>query len=159
MFDLFYLAAGFAVALVLAAARGLPPAGLGVQLLLTLGTAVLAWAASLPCVLLVVWFDRSYIISVVIAFAYTVLGFLMRINDLFMMVPLGLNLPTVLPFPMIMRWLYQFHPMEGVGGETLAFYQRFRPYFVPTPVIFAVLLCEAAVFTALVAAVYSRQDV
>ena len=86
----------------------------------------------------------------IIAFAYVTLNYILRINDSFLMVPAGLNLPTFLPVPMIFRWLYQFHSIENVGEVLAEFYERFQPYFISGPLVFTVLLSEAAVCIALI---------
>lgn len=158
-FDVAYELAGYGIAMFLAVLLGTPTEGWVSQLFLTVGAAVLIWAAAMPCICLVVWCNRSYIISVLIAFAYTVLGYLMRVSDTFIMVPLGPNPATFLPFPMITRWLYQYHSMEGAGGILLEFYKKLSPYFVPTPVIFAILLTEALLCVALMTVIYLRQSV
>ncbi|MCM1135154.1 MAG: ABC transporter permease [Clostridium sp.] len=159
IFDVGYELAGYAIGFLLTAVRGRALKGAGLQLYLTVCTGILIWAAAMPCVLLVVWCNKSYIISIIIAVAYTVFNYLLRINDRFVMAPLGVNIPTALPVPVIFRWLYQFHSIEKMGEETLAFYYRFQPYFVPTPVVFGILLTEAAVGTALLVKVYQRQSV
>lgn len=153
-----YQLAGYAVSLLLAALAGISLEGWALQLFLVGSTGVLLWAAALPCVLFVVWFNKSYILSVLLAFAYTMLNYILHFSDRVVMVPLGLNAATFLPVPLLFRWLYQYHSMEGVKGETLLFYERFHPYFVSTPAVFAILLLEAAVCTALIAGVYHRQD-
>lgn len=157
LFDIGYMAAGAVFALLLTMAFGGSLMDCGVQLLITLGTGVLLWAAALPCVLVVIWCNQSYIISVIIAFAYTAFGYLLHISDAVCMVPLGLNVQTFLPVPVIFRWLYQFHQMEGVGGEMLAFYKRFQPYFISTPVAFSILMAEAAVCMLGMVIIYKRQ--
>ena len=157
LFDLGYMLAGYAVAMLMAIISGVSPDRWGLQLFLTVCTGILLWAAAMPCLLLVVWCNKSYIISVIIAFAYTVLGYILHISDAVVMMPLGLNVPTFLPIPMIFRWLYQYHDMEGAGGELLAFYQRFQPYFVPTPVVFAIVLAEAVACIAVLVRFYQRQ--
>lgn len=159
IFNVLYQLAGGLFTLLLAALGGLPLAGWRTQLLLTLGTGVLLWAAAMPCLLVVVWCNRSYIISVIIAFAYTTLNYILHISDAFVMVPLGLNAATFLPVPMIFRWLYQYHSLADAGQMSIEFYHRFSPYFVSTPVVFAVLLGEAALCAGLLMAVYCRQQV
>lgn len=159
LFDIGYELAGGANAVLLTAISGESLEGLGRELLLTAGTGVLIWAAAMPCILLVVWCNKSYIISVILAFAYATVNYILHINERFTMVPIGLNLPTLLPVPMISRWLYQYHSMEGMGEEGLAFYQRFSPYFVSTPAVFTVLLMEAAVCAVLMVLVYRKQSV
>ncbi len=157
LFMVGYQLAGYGITIIMAVTSGRAPDGWGLQFLLTFGSAILLWCASLPCILLVVWFNKSYIISVIIAFAYMVLGYITHFSDTFVMVPLGFNIATLLPVPMIFRWLYQFHAVRG--GETAAFYERFRPYFVPTHIVFAVLLAEAVVCVALMTKIYRKQSV
>lgn len=152
-----YQLTGYGIAIILSAISGIPLKGWGLQFLLTFGSGILLWCAALPCIFLVVWFNKSYIISVIIAFAYMVFGYITHISDTFVMVPLGLNLATFLPVPMIFRWLYQFH--SPGGGESFAFYNRFMPYFVPTHIVFAVLFAEAVVCVALMAKIYRKQSV
>lgn len=159
LFDLSYMAAGYGLALVLTAVSGFSVSGWRLQMFLTLGSGALLWAAALPCILLVVWCNKSYIISVIIAFAYTLFGYILHFSDAVTMVPLGLNIQTFLPVPMMERWLYQFHSMEGVGEESLVFYERFRPYFVTTQAIFAVMAVEAVFCMALIVRVYRKQSV
>lgn len=159
IFDVAYELAGYGIAFLMAVILGIPRAGWGLQLILTFCTGLFLWAAAMPCILLVVWCNKSYIISVLIAFAYTVLGYILHISDSFVMVPLGLNLATFLPVPMIFRWLYQYHSLERAGEELLEFYNRFRPYFVSAPAVFAVLSAEATVCIWLMVKVYQRQSV
>lgn len=155
VFDIGYMLAGYTVAILMSAVSGVALDGWKIQLYLTFCTGILLWAAAMPCLLLVVWCNRSYIISVIIAFAYTVLEYILCLSDLAVRVPLGLNVPTFLPVPMITRWLYQYHSVrEGAGEEFLAFYKSFQPYFVSTPVIFVVLLTEAIVCMALLTRIY-----
>ncbi len=157
LFAVAYALCGAAVCVPLALAQGIPLERPAFQLLLTLGTGVLLWAAALPCVVLVVWCNRSYILSVMIAFFYTLLNFALHLSDAVMLKPLGLNLNTFLPVPVIFRWLYQFKEPEG--QIMTDFYNRFRPYFVSTPAVFLILLAEAAVCIGIAAAVYQTQEV
>lgn len=159
LFDVGYLLASYIAGFLLVLFSGGVPAGWQKELVLTLGTGILLWAASMPCILLVVWANRSYIISVIIAFAYTVLSYILQISDSVMMIPLGCNVQTFLPIPLMKRWLYQYHQMEGASGEALAFYQRFCPYFVTTPVIFGILGAEAVICMALIIHVWRRKSV
>lgn len=157
-FDVVYILAGYAVGILLSIVSGVALDDWGLQLFVTFCTGILLWAAAMPCLLLVVWCNKSYIISVIIAFAYTMLGYILHISDQVLMVPLGLNVSTFLPIPVIFRWVYQYHPMNRAGEETLAFYERFRPYFIATPVVFAILLAEATVCVALIVKVYQKQN-
>lgn len=159
IFDMCYQMAGYAVTILLAVIRGVSLRDWGIHLFLNLCSGILLWAAAMPCILLTLWANKSYIISVIIAFAYTVLGYIAHMSQTFVMVPLGPNIATFLPLPMIFRWLYQYHSMENAGQALKDFYERFSPYFVPTPVVFAVMLGEAAVCMALMTIVYEKQTV
>ncbi|MDO4556707.1 MAG: ABC transporter permease [Lachnospiraceae bacterium] len=159
LFGVAYELAGFGITAVLAVAKGVSLEHWGLQLLLTIGTGILLWAAAMPCILLVIWFNKSYIISVIIAFTYTVLGYILHISDAFLMVPLGLNVATFLPVSMIFRWLYQFHSLEGAGNQMIDFYQRFSPYFVSTQTVVAILLAEALACMGLMMKIYQKQSV
>lgn len=159
IFDVAYEFAGYGITILLAAVSGIPLNGWELQLFITFCAGILLWAAAMPCIFLVVWCNKSYIISVIIACAYSVLGYLLHLGDTFTMVPLGLNAATFLPVPIIFRWAFQFHSIEGEGQIMTEFYNRFSPYFVSTPVAFAILLTEAAVCTVLMTRVYQKQGV
>lgn len=157
LFDIAYELTGFGSALLLALFSGVPLDGIGKEFLLTAACGILLFAASMPCLLLVIWCRRSYIISVLIAFAYTVLGYILHISEAVLRVPLGFNLPTFLPVPVIFRWLYQFHSLEDAGPVLLEFYADFSPYFVPTETVFAILAAEALFCILLIVKGYGRQ--
>jgi bacitracin transport system permease protein len=73
------------------------------------------------------------------------------------MQPFGFNIGTLMPIPMIFRWLYQFYIPSG---ETqTAFYNRFSPYFASTMTCFAVLLIEAAVCVIFMIRIYRRREI
>ena len=156
LFSVAYELLGFCVGILIAFAQGIPLNGWALQLFLTFCTGILLWAAALPCIILVVWCNKSYIISVIIAFFYTLLGFALHLSDAIMMKPLGLNISTFIPVPMVFRWLYQFKVPEG--KIMTDFYNRLSPYFVSTPIIFAILIAEAIVCIILVTRVYQKQE-
>ncbi len=156
-FDVAYELTGYVVSLFMAAVCGASLEGWGQQLFLSFCAGILLWAAALPGVLLVVWFNKSYIISVIFAFGYAICSYIMRISDGCMRVPLGFNAQTFLPVPMMVRWLYQYNVFEA-GSAGAKFYEGFRPYFVSTPTIFAILMGEALVCVAAIIKVYQRQS-
>lgn len=156
LFSVIYELAGFVISILIAVAQGIALKGWILQLFLTFGTGILLWAAALPCIILVVWFNKSYIISVIIAFFYTLLGFALHLSDAIMMKPLGLNISTFIPVPLIFKWLYQFKEPEG--KIMVDFYNRFSPYFVSTPVVFIILIAEAVICITFVARIYQKQE-
>lgn len=157
LFSVVYELLGFCIGVLIALTQNIPLNGWGLQLFLTFCTGILLWAASLPCIILVVWCNKSYIISVIIAFFYTLLGYALHLSDAIMMKPLGLNISTFIPVPMVFRWLYQFKTPEG--KIMTEFYNRLSPYFVSTPIIFMILAAEAVVCIILVTKVYQKQEV
>jgi len=157
IFSIAFQLMGFAVSTVMAIFQNIPLNNFAVQLLLTASTGVLMWAAALPCVVLVVWFNKSYILSVVIVFFYTLINYVMHFSDAIMMQPFGINAGTLMPVPMIFRWLYQFY--TPTGEIQTEFYNRFSQYFVSAPVCFSVLLIEAAVCIFLMMHIYRRKEI
>lgn len=156
LFSVVYELAGFCISVLIAVTQDIPLNGLRLQLFLTFCTGILLWAAAMPCIILVVWCNKSYIISVIIAFFYTLLGYALHLSDAIMMKPLGLHIGTFIPVPVIFRWLYQFKVPKGkIMAE---FYNRFRPYFITTPVIFLILAAEAAICIAFVTRIYQKQE-
>lgn len=157
LFSVTYELTGYVIGILIAIAQGISLNGLGLQFFLTFCTGILLWAAAMPCIIFVIWCNKSYIVSVIIAFFYTLLGFALHLSDWVMMKPLGLNINTLIPVPMIFRWLYQFK--IPVGQIQTDFYNRFSPYFVGTPIVFTVLIAEAIVCTVLVIKIYQKQEV
>lgn len=156
IFSVIYELFGFLIGMLFAIFQGIPLAGFGLQLLLTLGTGALLTAAALPCVILVVWFNKSYIISVIIAFFYMLLNYALHFSDAIMMQPIGFNITTFLPVPIIFRWLYQYKVPEG--RIMTEFYERLSPYFVSAPLCFIIMIAEAIICTVLIIKVYQHQE-
>ncbi len=157
IFSVAFQLMGFAVSTVIAVSQTIPLTDFAFQLTLTASSGVLMWAAALPCILLVVWFNKSYILSVIIVFFYTLLNYVMHFSDAIMMQPFGINAGTLMPVPMIFRWLYQFY--TPTGEIQTEFYNRFSQYFVPASVCFGVLLLEAAVCIYLMIRIYRRREI
>ncbi len=148
---------GFTVSTAIAIFQNIPVNDFAFQFSLTASTGVLMWAAALPCIVLVIWFNKSYILSVIIVFFYTLLNYVMHFSDAIMMQPFGVNAGTLMPIPMIFRWLYQFY--TPTGEIQTEFYNRFSQYFVPASVCFGVLLLEAAVCIYLMIRIYRRREI
>ncbi len=158
LFSITYELIGFIITVLLAVFQKVPfLTDWGMQLILTLGTGALLWAAVLPCMILVIWSNKSYIISVIISFFYTVLNYLFTLSDAVMMQPLGLHTGTLMPVPMIFRWLYQYHVPQG--ELMTSFYRRFSPYFASPLICFGVLGAEAALCILLICRIYQRQEI
>ena len=116
------------------------------------------WVGALPCILLIVAFNKSYIISVIITFFYTIFNYLMTLSDTFIMQPLGLNPGTLLMGPLSFRWYFQFFSTHNESDAMIALLERLSPYFVSTAQAFSAVSIEAVIFLTLIAIVYKRQD-
>lgn len=156
LFSVAFQIAGFAVGTLISVSQNIPLTDFVLQFALTAATGILLWAAALPCIVLVVWFNKSYILSVIIVFFYTLLNYVMHFSDAVMMQPLGFNVGTLMPIPMIFRWLYQFYIPEG--KIMTEFYNRFSQYFAPTSVCFCILLIEAIICTFLMIRIYQHRE-
>lgn len=157
LFSLAYETVEFLTCLVLSIIKGASVIGWALQLRLALAAGVLLWAVALPCIILVIWCNKSYIISVIITFFYTLSGYALHVSSAVMMKPLGFHLSTFIPVPVIFRWLYQYN--VPIGPMQTAFYEEFRPYFISTPMVFAILLAEAALCIILIARISRRQEI
>ncbi|SNS87952.1 bacitracin transport system permease protein [Anaerovirgula multivorans] len=157
IFSIVFQIVGFAISTAMTVLYHIPLTDITLQLILMAAMAVLLWAAALPCIVLVLWFNKSYILSVIIVFFYTLLNYAMHFSEAILVQPLGFNVGTLMPIPMIFRWLYQFN--TPTGEIQTAFYNRFSPYFASTSVCFCVLLIEASVCTLLMIRIYQSKEI
>lgn len=75
------------------------------KLILCMITGVMVWAASLPCIALIVILNKNYIFSVLFSFLYAVMGFIITNATIRTPVP---NIFMLLPVNVINRWLLPF---------------------------------------------------
>lgn len=139
-------------------AAGQEPVGFWKLFFVGIGQGIMMWAGALPCVLLVVLLNRSYIISVIITFFYTAVNYIFGTNDYFIMQPFGFNAGTLLPGPLTFRWFFQYLDTSSSSAQMTELMERISPYFVTTPQAFLVVILESAVFLTLIALVYKRQS-
>ncbi|WP_097004558.1 ABC transporter permease [Lacrimispora amygdalina] len=156
LFSITFQITGFAVSTVIAVIKNIPIVDPFFQFFLTVSTGILIWAAALPCIVLVIWFNKSYLLSIIIVFFYTLTNYVMHFSDAIMMQPIGLNAGTLMPVPMIFRWLYQFY--KPAGDIQTAFYKRFSQYFASTPICFFVLLLEAFICIYIMFRIYDNRE-
>lgn len=157
LFAVAFMAAGGLVNLALVLAAGWEPAGFWKLFWIGIGQGIMMWAGALPCILLVVLLNRSYIISIIITFFYTAVNYIFAMNDLFLMQPFGFNPGTLLPGPLTFRWFFQYLDTSNPSAAMAALLERIGPYFVTTPQAFLVTGMEAMLFLALIALIYKRQ--
>lgn len=114
-------------------------------------------AAALPCMALVVWFNKSDLISIVITLFYTIINYVIHVTDIGMLTPVGVNIGTILPIPVINRWIYQFYD-EG-NGAAAEFYNTMRPYFVPTHICVCIIALFLFVSIYAIIKIYNRREI
>lgn len=159
LFAIAFMAVGGLVILFIVLAAGWEPVGFLRLFLVGIGQGIMMWAGALPCILLVVLLNRSYIISVIITFFYTAVNYIFSMSEIFTTQPFGLNLGTLLPGPLTFRWYFQYLDFSSMGAEMAALLERISPYFLNAAQAFLVTGVEAAVFLTLIALVYKRQGV
>lgn len=112
---------------------------------------IMLFVLVLPVVIFIVYFNKSYIFSIIIAFIYSVLNFGMALN----MISFAPNsiLINVLPGPVIMRWWSSY--WSGLSPEYLAIR---KPYMLSTPVCVGILFLIAAISMLLISVSFKKQE-
>lgn len=152
-----YSLAGFLASAVCAKLLGMALISMGQKFVLSVLLGPMMLTAALPCVVLVVWFNKSNLISIVITLFYTILNYVLHLTDVGMKTPVGLNIGTIMPIPLIQKWIFQFY--SPGTGESAKFYESMRPYFVSTPVCLGVLGILAAICIVLIIRIYNKREI
>ena len=152
-----YTLVGFFASTICSALLGIPMDHMIQKFVLSFMLGLMLLAAALPCVALVVWFNKSDLISIVITLFYTIVNYVVHVTDTGMLTPVGINIGTVLPIPLINRWIYQFYD-EG-NGAAAEFYNTMRPYFVQTPVCICIILVIALVSIFAIIQIYKNREI
>ncbi len=82
---------------------------------------------------------------------------MVHVTDMGMLTPVGVNVGTILPIPLINRWIYQFYD-EGTGSAA-EFYNTMRPYFVTTPICICILAVAALISIYVIISIYKKHEV
>ncbi|MDO4336776.1 MAG: ABC transporter permease [Eubacteriales bacterium] len=159
LFAIGFMAVGGLVNLVVLLLQGWKPVGFWTLFAVGLEEGMIMWVGALPCILLVVLLNKNYIVSVVITFFYTVVNYILSMNDAFLTQPFGLNIGTLLPGPLAFRWIFQFYDQSQISPELADLLERISPYFLSRGQVFGVIIVEAVVFLALIAIVYRRREI
>lgn len=157
LFSVLFMVVGSLLSLLILLIQGWEPVGFARLFFVGIGESIIMWVGVMPCILLLVALNKSYIISVIITFFYTMVNYLLATNDTFLMQPFGLNLGTLLPGPLSFRWIYQFYDMSHPSPELAMLLERISPYFVNHIQVFGIIILEGVVFLTLIAVVYRRQ--
>lgn len=152
-----YTLVGFFASTICSAILGIPMENMVQKFILSFALGLMLLAAALPCVALVVWFNKSDLISIVITLFYTIVNYVVHVTDMGMLTPVGVNVGTILPIPLINRWIYQFYD-EG-SGAAAEFYNTMRPYFVPTPVCICIISVIAIISIIAIIQIYKKREI
>ena len=152
-----YTLVGFFASTICSAILGIPMENMVQKFILSFALGLMLLAAALPCVELVVWFNKSDLISIVITLFYTIVNYVVHVTDMGMLTPVGVNVGTILPIPLINRWIYQFYD-EG-SGAAAEFYNTMRPYFVSTPVCICIISVIAFVSIIAIIQIYKKREI
>lgn len=120
---------------------------------------IIMWVGALPCILLVILLNKNYIVSVIITFFYTIVNYLLSMNDLFLTQPFGFNAGTLLPGPLAFRWTFQFYDQSQTSAQLADLLERVSPYYMNQTQVFGVIFVEGALFLILIALIYRRQEI
>ncbi|HBY2902539.1 TPA: ABC transporter permease [Clostridioides difficile] len=152
-----YTLVGFFTSLLCSKILGIAMGNILQKFALSIALGFMLLAAALPCVALVVWFNKSDLISIVITLFYTIINYVVHVADIGMLTPVGVNIGTVLPIPLINRWIYQFY--EEGSGAAAEFYNTMRPYFVSTPICLCIIALIAALSILAIIKIYNHREV
>lgn len=159
LFAVGFMAIGGLVNLAVLLVQGWKPVGFLKLFAVGLGEGLIMWVGALPCILLVVLLNKNDIVSVVITFFYTIVNYILSMNDRFLTQPFGPNIGTLLPGPLAFRWIFQFYDQSQTSAELAGLLDRIGPYFLSGGQVFGVTAAEAAVFLLLIAIVYRRWEI
>ena len=159
IFSVLFMAVGGLLCAGLVMLHGWKPEGFWTLFFVGLGESLIMWVGALPCVLLVVAFNKSYIVSVIITFFYTMANYIISTNTPLLTQSFGPNPGTLLPGPLAFRWFFQFYDHSNPSEELAVLLERISPYFLNHVQAFGVAALEAVLFLGLIAFVYKRQEV
>lgn len=125
--------------------------GIVAKLGMSLVFGVMFFVAVLPVVVLIVYFNRSYVFSIILSFIYAVFNFGLSLN-IINFKPSN-PLLNVLPAPIIMRWW-----MASWGDPTGEYAALRQPYLLSTPACVGILLLIATVTILLISTIYKKQE-
>lgn len=126
--------------------------GIAFKLGLSVALGIMFFVSVLPVIILIVYFNKSYIFSIIIAFIYSTFNF----GIVFNMINFAPDsvLLTVLPVPVIMRWW-----MSSWSGLTAEYVALRKPYMLSTPVCAGILFLIAAMLIPLISIIYKNRKI
>lgn len=125
--------------------------GIAVKLGMSITFGAMFFITALPVVVLIVYFNRSYIFSIILSFVYTIFNFGISLN----LINFEPNNPllSILPAPIIMRWW-----MASWGDPTGEYTALRQPYLLSTHACVGILCLIAIMATLLICVIYKKQE-
>ncbi|MCB2342433.1 ABC transporter permease [Clostridium estertheticum] len=125
--------------------------GIVFKLGLSVVLGVMFFVSVLPVIILIVYFNKSYILSTIIAFIYSIFNFIIQLS----MMNFAPNsvLITILPASVIMRWWMSF--WSGLTAENAIIR---KPYMLSTPVCAGILCLIAVISILMISIIYKKQE-
>lgn len=121
---------------------------------ISLVTSLLYTTSVLPVVIAVVWFNRSYIFSIILTFFYTMFGFILGFTGQFTsQEPVMKLLTNILPAPIIFRWQASQMVKEGTGA-----YLVWEAYFLPLWIVALTVFLLGALSYFAIIYIYDRRE-
>lgn len=122
--------------------------GVAIKLGLSVVLGIMTFLSTLPALIIIIYFNKNYIFSILIAFFYAVFNFIVayRLNFISADNPII----TVLPIPVILRWLISFM------SQNIA---ELKPYVLSFPVCSIILLIIGAISIILITLAYKNQEI
>ncbi|CCK96739.1 ABC transporter permease [Clostridioides difficile] len=148
--SLFYSVAGLGATIIGGFIVGIVE-GVAVKLGMSIVFGIMFFVTALPVVVLIVYFNRSYIFSIILSFVYAIFNFSISLN----IINFEPNNPllSVLPAPVIMRWWMAF------WGDPTGEYTALRqPYLLSTPACVGILCLITIIAVLLICIIYKKQE-
>ncbi|HGT1497230.1 TPA: ABC transporter permease [Clostridioides difficile] len=148
--SLFYSVAGLGATIIGGFIVGIVE-GVAVKLGMSIAFGIMFFVTVLPVVVLIVYFNRSYIFSIILSFVYAIFNFSISLN----IINFEPNNPilSVLPAPVIMRWWMAF------WGDPTGEYTALRqPYLLSTPACVGILCLITIIAVLLICMIYKKQE-
>jgi bacitracin transport system permease protein len=125
--------------------------GIAFKLGLSAVLGMMLFVSVLPVVILIVYLNKSYIFSILIAFMYSIFTFGISLTML-NFAPTNALL-TLLPTPVIMRWWTSYW-----SDLTVEYLAMRKPYMLSTPICTGILLVIATISVLLITFVVHKQE-
>lgn len=124
------------------------------KIVVTMITALLYTTSILPAVIAIVWFNRSYIFSLILIFFYTMFGFTIGFTgQIFSSEPVMKLLTHLLPAPLIYRWQATQMIEQGTSA-----YFIWKPYLLPLQLVALTIFMIGALSYLAIIKIYQRQE-